>query len=43
MYTIEEVGKNVEGSNDGIAHKVLPSFTSHDGGEILRAAIIHYR
>ena len=41
MYTVEEVGKNVEGSSDGIAHKVLPSFRSYDGGEILRAAIIN--
>ena len=41
MHTIEKVGKDVEGSGDGIAHKGLPSFGSHNGGEILRAAIIH--
>ena len=43
IRTVEEVGKNVEGSSDGIAHTILPSFGSHDGGEILRAAIIHSR
>ena len=43
IRTVEELGKNVEGSSDGIAHTILPSFGSHDGGEILRAAIIHSR
>ena len=33
MYTVEEVGKNVEASSDRIAHKVLPSFGSHDSGD----------
>ena len=43
IRTVEEVGKDVEGFSDGIAHTILPSFGSHDGGEILRAAIIHSR
>ena len=37
-----EVGVNVCDSGDEIGMS-LPSFVSHDGGEILRAAIYHYK
>ena len=36
------VGKKVGVVEDGIEHGGLPSFGSRSGGEILRAAIIHY-
>ena len=42
IYLDREVGVNVGDSGDGIG-TTLPSFGSHGGGEILRAAINHYK
>src|SRR5664279_2583037 len=42
IATVEMWGVRREGSDDGIAHN-LSSFGSCNGGEILRAAITHYK
>ena len=42
MIRCVDEGEGRRGSDDEVTHKVLPSFGSHDGGEILRAGIIHY-
>ena len=38
-----QVGFRDDGGSDVGLSKSLPSFGSHDGGVILRAAIIHYK
>ena len=37
------MGFRDEGGSDVGIRRSLPSFRSHDGGVILRAAIIHYK